>query len=929
VTAGLGYLPSQSTPPSDPRTKNVYKTPKRLGFRWLDTSALGFVGSGFQRERLAEKFKEQALSADSFSADLREFALLNDAASEKGGEKYETKRQAAYLRAKNTAAEAEAADAALASLFAADKRTLDSARPMSDAEYEAWQRDEFADLDQDHTADRLIDHLPGCWKPYLERMSKARRKERETAILDKVGWQGVGLLTISPDALILLADTKAYQYAQAHPAKDEKSGEAINQDPHHKRRRTAKWWRSRLGRDQKDALVYIEAAIGAVGGKNVPGRPLNASDFSIEKFEGHRLKTKEILGKSWLVCEDDPTIQIPMLEVDRKSRKARAAETRTLMDMLLHRWKTLGWHVCWITVTLPGRYVCHATNEENRTEEWDTRLGPKEALAALQDDHHRVLACLREKNVRPQGWWNAQPQQSGSPHRHYVLAVPTIEDARKVCDAFRDKFSSRKSEDDTGIDRGCGAFVIGDTDPKYKPRAGRNGNDETAESVARYAARYAARFEDDDDEGEDDNGDAGDGETGSASGTGGSGNDDKKADTAKKPSDAKRYAAWKWLRGLRTMGWLGFDSQRSPVELWRTHWNNARLPTDKNPNPEKNDPLDPRMALTVRLMRRTKQAAKAAQEFRETAKGFEPGDPDARADLDDAIKASENAACEAWHAAIAVGLWADTDLDPAEREWLREELRENTDFLPPMPYREDKENDYGEWRKVVLGGIGVSEIARLERKAGIAPLFDAVQKARELGAEIKAPKSGRLTLRTIRTALLKAGIGAMMRPDGTLAVFQPDGEILLKTPSKWIVTDEKTATEMREKYESEMDKPRENGKKDNPDGTTDETTRKGFGEATNFDMSDAERWQRNATACAYLKQLHGDDWNQHYDAFDWDDADWVDFEKSYEIPEKQKSSWDSLSDSPTDPRVGASPPPSAVFWPPGYKERLRKRSATA
>ncbi|TJV91348.1 MAG: hypothetical protein E5X84_11900 [Mesorhizobium sp.] len=84
-------------------------------------------------------------------------------------------------------------------------------------------------------------------------------------------------------------------------------------------------------------------------------------------------------------------------------------------------------------------------------------------------------------------------------------------------------------------------------------------------------------------------------------------------------------------------------------------------------------------------------------------------------------------------------------------------------------------------RKVIVGAVGVTEIARLSSRADDFALHDAVQKAKDLGAKIKVPKAGGLRLQHIGTALRKAGFGATMRPDRTLSVFQTDGEILLKT----------------------------------------------------------------------------------------------------------------------------------------------------
>ncbi|WP_223596999.1 hypothetical protein [Brucella suis] len=98
---------------------------------------------------------------------------------------------------------------------------------------------------------------------------------------------------------------------------------------------------------------------------------------------------------------------------------------------------------------------------------------------------------------------------------------------------------------------------------------------------------------------------------------------------------------------------------------------------------------------------------KIAVESRKAAKTFSVTDDDSTAEIEAARAAAEDAAREAWHAAIALGLWPDTDLDPIEFEWLRGETGKACDPLPPMPLRENRETVYGEWRKVFVGAVGL------------------------------------------------------------------------------------------------------------------------------------------------------------------------------------------------------------------------------
>src|SRR5690606_21927886 len=141
------------------------------------------------------------------------------------------------------------------------------------------------------------------------------------------------------------------------------------------------------------------------------------------------------------------------LELNEKAKKADATKRAVMIDMHIKRWQALGWRICWITVTLPGEYVCHSTNEEKRVSKHDPlKYGPWQAMDKIQRDMKTVLKILRDKGIRPSGFWCLQPQQSGTPHRHILLAVPTLEEARGVCDAFRHKFSTRLDADANGQD---------------------------------------------------------------------------------------------------------------------------------------------------------------------------------------------------------------------------------------------------------------------------------------------------------------------------------------------------------------------------------------------------------------------------------------------------------------------------------------------
>ena len=638
----------------------------------------------------------------------------------------------------------------------------------------------------------VIKFLPLEWQPFLEKMSDARREEREQAILRKVGWDGLSILCLRADALAERAKKKAAAYSFKFPAHDD-AGNPINQEPEHRKGRCEKRTRRKLKKKQMRALLYVEAAIGAVGGPNVDGRPLYVSDYLAILHSEHLERTEEVLKGLRLIQKRDPKIQIPMAELNEKAKIADVTKRRLLIDVHLKRWEMLKWHVCWITITLPGQYVCHSTNEEKRATEWDTDLGPMEGLDGMQEDYHRAMSILRERGVRPCGWWNAQPQQSGTIHRHIVFACQTQDDAREVCEVFRSKFSTRL-ESDGGQDRGCAAYVIGDDDENFALPEGRNGQAQTAESVARYTARYSTKLE-----------------TKKPA-------QENAEDGLQMPSDLGRAAAWKWSRRIRGHNWVGMDAGRAPMELWDTAWRNALRSFD--------NPDDDRTAVGLQCMRKAQQHTELLMEYR---KELEDLTGEEEKDEVNALIAEQSdcIAFESWHAAIALGIWPDADLHEAERLWLADAIAErkaereaekgqfyhdgNAYALPPVPLRECRETAYGETRKTVTGIVcaverftipqkpTMMEIYRAAEVIGLTDEFEAEYAARL----VKRKSKGSIVLaRRVFFALAKqARFGFCKTHDSQLIGYDRSGEILLKTEEDWVIVDKATAEKMVVEFE--------------------------------------------------------------------------------------------------------------------------------
>ncbi len=713
------------------------------------------------------------------------------------------------------------------------------------------------------THKHVVDFLPPEWRKFVEKLCDARRVEREKLILELVGWDGLEILGLRPAKLREMAVNAAAVYALEWPNKD-KDGNLINQLPDQRRRRDDKWHLRKLSKLQRRTILRVEGALKAVGGRYALARPTYVSDYLLGLYREHVDATEEVLAGLRLVKVDDPTVQISMLELNEKAKRQTAAKRSLIIDMTLKRWKALGWRVCWITVTLPGEYVCHSTNEETRTSQHDPRkFDPWEALDKIHHDMKIVLQILRNKGIRPSGFHCLQPQQSGTPHLHILLAVPTLEEARGVCDAFKRKFSTRLEADGKGQDRGCDARVIGDTDKQYSPKLGNNGEAETAASAAKYAARYSTRLEQKADKERIQKFEARKKQLGNQKLIGAElAVFEREQKAVKELQDTERYRAWKWIRRSRTHTWIGLDSNRAPNEIWDVLWKCAQR-GDREPE-------DARMAIAMRHMFKVREFSKLAEIARAELKTLRNAGEEisehkatvriyaespnrklfdklmAEKDaprpqtgvLEEVLrKCSDMAATEAWHVGIAIGMWPDTDMDQVELVWLKDAVNEwemtgldideeadsatiinrqlvDVDPLPPMPLREKVESGYGEEVSKTIGAVGA--VARftfnnsmpqeddIERAAGVLGLSKAFKFA--IDTLVEKRKGRELTtwkFRKVFFGLVEAAdFKLSRRPSGRLVIFDLSGEVMIKTPDAWKIVDEETAMQMVEEYNS-------------------------------------------------------------------------------------------------------------------------------
>ncbi|MBU1316227.1 MAG: replication endonuclease [Alphaproteobacteria bacterium] len=575
----------------------------------------------------------------------------------------------------------------LEQLFAADKAELD------EEEKDSGPSRLFTPHSKPSAQEELINFLPPALRPFLKRMEVGRRREREAAIIDKVGWKALRLLDLNPSALRSAAEKEAWRYGLRFPADDPQY-----QSADHRRGRDPKVWRSRLKKQVKKARTRIAQLVGAVGGVDVPGRPLYVSDYGIQEYDHELRQSYENMKDLRIVNVDDPAAQISMLDAHKRKKNKEMAKRRLLLDVHMVRADIVAARAIWITTTLDGEYHCNPTNSGGEVKRWNIDLGPDEAMKESQKRHHQTMCLLREQGVRSWGFWDAQAQQDSTPHRHLLAFVHDTEMTEKevqtlLSDSVSDNVKSQiqASADKRVLEKaravavgfrnrfpgtyGCKAYVLGDSHPDFAPPHGKNGTEETAVSIMKYMSRYATRM---------------------ATGFGEMTEVEGEEGASVPPSDEKRHAVWANERDARLHNWIGVDSQRAAMRVWDCIWKAA----DRGEIPD-----DPRMELAVSMMMLAQEHLQdllvKKAELAEYLKGVELPDADEFVNESNRqLRVMQSAvSATAYHSAVAMGLWADQDLHIKERLWLKGQLdlAENEELpLPPIPIRQDRENVYGE-----------------------------------------------------------------------------------------------------------------------------------------------------------------------------------------------------------------------------------------
>ncbi len=292
MSAGLGHTPAGHQDHCNLPAKNVDEALKNRGFDWESLVPYGAFGSPTSKRNFLKKISGKGgKSADKWFATTCEPVKIDIDA--KLVERLATKLTPNFLKG--------------------DTRVIASYFEPATEMAQEWDFIKQERDARDHT--EVAGYLPIQLRAFLEKMTPARRRERELAILKNCGWEGVEVIDLDADELAQRAKKIAALYAAAHPANDKDFKE-----PEHKRGRCEKEQVRRLRKAQRKALAYVNAALGAVGGPIRDGRPLYISDYALRCYRQQESRTAKILEGLRLIKKSDPKCQISMTEVNAKAQ---------------------------------------------------------------------------------------------------------------------------------------------------------------------------------------------------------------------------------------------------------------------------------------------------------------------------------------------------------------------------------------------------------------------------------------------------------------------------------------------------------------------------------------------------------------------------------------------------------------------------------
>lgn len=336
----------------------------------------------------------------------------------------------------------------------------------------------------------------------LEDMPATKRDQRLTWIRERVDLAHIDMLVqslsnplkIAEKAAEIAIDEAERQWALGGEKTDAEGCWVLPTDPSSRRLRDRRTHSRRLRQQLRKTDLFLSAACGAVS-RTIGAE--YASGFTLARYIADQKAKAAIMEKLILVRKDNPEIQLSMSEIAAKSATQAEAQLRLLLDAEAVRGQVNRMYLCWITITLPGRYVPRALDDDKRVAAWDPDCDLLAGDMHIQKLWSQIRAIAAKQNLEMSGVWGPQAQHSGTQHRHKALWAHSLEEARAFCDVVRRKMNQGKdstSKEETKNSHAVQAFVVEDTDPRYAPPERKDTKeDETVESVFRYLSRYTTR----------------------------------------------------------------------------------------------------------------------------------------------------------------------------------------------------------------------------------------------------------------------------------------------------------------------------------------------------------------------------------------------------------------------------------------------------
>lgn len=193
-------------------------------------------------------------------------------------------------------------------------------------------------------------------------------------------------------------------------------------------RECPRWQRRQIRTEVRRAQAWLDCALRLVG----PTSPA-VSRFTLGAWR--QVQARSLAWASATVVRFESGDEVPLVEVQARSRKSRRAQMYAVVKGMEHHGDEHDMQAFFITLTLPGEYhpfIAGARTADGSypharvNDDWNPTLGPQAQWTQLQKRWERIRARLAKYEPLREYFGIAvpEPHKDGTPHLHAMVWLP-------------------------------------------------------------------------------------------------------------------------------------------------------------------------------------------------------------------------------------------------------------------------------------------------------------------------------------------------------------------------------------------------------------------------------------------------------------------------------------------------------------------------